>query len=280
MLTGVRHVEVERSYGGNCTIAVDVLAVEEPLEMRIQWMHEGRPRLDTVAVTMRTPGHDEELAVGFLFTEGLIRERAEISDVWSCRSGAMRVVLDPSVALDLSRLERRAYTTSACGACGKTSMNALAATPAWALAPNEPTVSLRHLGALPAALRSAQALFDATGGLHASGLFDTDGRLLTLREDVGRHNALDKVIGAELLAGRLPLHERILVVSGRVSFELVQKALMAGIPIVAAIGAPSSLAVELARTNGMTLLGFVRADRSNIYADAGRVLSESVAGVA
>ena len=273
MIEGIRHIEVERSLGGDCAPAVDVLAVEEPLEIRVQWMHEGQQRIDTIAVTMRTPGNDEELAAGFLFTEGLIRDRTQIVDVWSCRSGAVRVAVDPSVSLDLSRFERHSYTSSACGACGKTSVGSLAATPTWPLPPNEPRIATSLIQALPDVLRSAQALFDATGGLHASALFDTGGRLSTLREDVGRHNALDKVIGAELLAGRMPLRERILLLSGRVSFELVQKALMAGIPIVAAIGAPSSLAVELARSNGMTLLGFVRHDRCNVYADTGRLVT-------
>ena len=247
---------------------LDVLAVEEPLEVRIQWAVDGEPRLATVAVTMRTPGNDDELAAGFLLTEGIVRRRDDIVSIRSCRAGAVRVELARGLFVDFARLDRHGFTSSSCGACGKTSTSALRATPAWPLSAQAPTVSEELIRSLPASLRHAQSVFDATGGLHASGLFDLDGQLLTLREDVGRHNALDKVIGAELLANRLPGNERILIVSGRVSFELVQKASMAGIPIVAAIGAPSSLAVELAREVGMTLIGFVRSDRFNVYAGA------------
>jgi FdhD protein len=221
---------------------------------------------------MRTPGQDDELAVGFLFTEGLIRNRDDIADLWPCRRGAIRVVLAVDPSAKLAHLERRGVTNSSCGVCGKTSAATLAATPRRALTPNKPRISLALLPTLVAALRPGQALFDATGGLHASALFDAYGRLLTLREDVGRHNALDKVIGAELLAGRLPADEEILIVSGRLSFELVQKARMAAIPVVAAIGAPSSMAVDLAQTSGMTLIGFLRDDRCNVYTDAGRVI--------
>jgi FdhD protein len=272
MHQGVKRVEVERSGGMNHGYAVDLLAVEEPLEIRVQWLLDGQPRVDTVAITMRTPGQDEELAAGFLYSEGIVRARPQIVDVWSCSSGAMRVVLDPATTVDLARLERHSYTTSSCGVCGKTSASTLAAAPAWPLLPNEPSVSTAMIRSLPAALRTAQQLFDVTGGLHASALFDVHGQLVTLREDVGRHNALDKVIGAELLAGRLPARDQILIVSGRVSFELVQKAIMAGIPILGAIGAPSSLAVDLARASGMTLVGFLRPEQCNVYADHGRLL--------
>jgi FdhD protein len=266
MREGIKRVEIDRD--GLAT--TDFIAMEEPLEIRVQWTN-GHGRIETIAVTMRTPGQDEELAVGFLFTEGIVQERAQIVDAWSCRSGAVRVALAADAPTDHTRLERRGFTTSSCGLCGKTSADALAATPRWSLSPNEPRIPPETLQALPQALRSAQALFDVTGGLHASALFDLEGRLLAVREDVGRHNALDKLIGAELLGGRLPARERILIVSGRVSFELVQKARMAAIPIVGAIGAPSSAAVELAQSSGMTLVGFLRADRYNVYADAGRL---------
>ena len=268
MLAGTTQFEIER----NGDLAVDTLAIEAPLEIRLQWECEGRPRLETVSVTMRTPGSDEELAAGFLFTEGLIHEREQIVDIVGCRAGAIRIVLDRDTAIDLGRLERHSYTTSSCGMCGKTSASALRTTSRYSIRAGEPRVDGALIRSLPAALRRAQPAFEATGGLHASALFDLDGRLVTLREDVGRHNALDKVIGAELLARRLPAEEHMLIVSGRVSFELVQKALMAGIPILAAIGAPSSLAVELAREAGMTLLGFVRADRFNVYAGGERLL--------
>ena len=268
MSESVMSLEVQRADGYCIDATSDVIAVEEPLEIRVA-EKGGLPT--TISLTMRTPGDDVELAVGYLFTEGIVRRREEIIGVHPCRSGAIRVELAPGVAHDLSRLHRHSFTSSSCGACGKQSTDALRATPAWPLAAGEPIVDAALVRSLPASLRDAQRLFAATGGLHASALFDVDGRLTVLREDIGRHNALDKVIGAELLAGRLPARERILIVSGRVSFELVQKALMAGIPVIAAIGAPSSLAVELAREAGMTLLGFVRAERFNIYSGAQRL---------
>jgi len=266
-MEGVTCVEIERNGSGS----MDLLAVEDPVEIRLQWEERGEARLTTIAVTMRTPGHDPELAVGFLFTEGVIAGREQIADVRSCRAGSIRVVLAPGTSVDLTRLERHSYTTSSCGMCGKTSASALRLASPFPLRDRLPLLDERVIRSLPAQLREAQQGFDLTGGLHASALCDLDGRVVTVREDVGRHNALDKVIGAELLAGRLPVDERVLVVSGRVSFELVQKALMAGIPILAAIGAPSSLAVEVARAAGMTLLGFVRADRFNVYSGGKRI---------
>jgi FdhD protein len=270
MSESVKTIDVERVVETAASRGSDVLAVEEPLEIRVA--SEGAPPT-TVSLTMRTPGDDTELAVGYLFTEGIVRRREEIVGVYPCRSGGIRVELAAEAARDLSRLDRHSYTSSSCGACGKRSTDTLRATPAWPLRPGQPIVDAELVRALPGSLREAQLLFAETGGLHASALFDLDGRLIVLREDVGRHNALDKVIGAELLAGQLPATERILIVSGRVSFELVQKALMAGIAFVAAIGAPSSLAVELARESGMTLLGFVRAERFNIYAGYDRLAS-------
>jgi FdhD protein len=272
MVEGVREVEVTRSERAESRFALDVLAVEEPLEIRVEWTEGDRSRVATVAITMRTPGSDAELAAGFLFTERIVRDRDQIADIRSCRPGSIRVVLTPGSSMDLSRLERHSYTTSSCGMCGKTSLAALRIESAFVLDVAWPRVDARVIRALPVLLREAQTAFDATGGIHASALFDLDGHLITLREDVGRHNALDKVIGDEWLADNLPASERILIVSGRVSFELVQKAAMAGIPIMAAIGAPSSLAVELAREVGMTLVGFVRPDRFNIYAGGERIL--------
>ena len=271
MIDGVREIEIARSGSGAYGVARDLLAIEEPLEIRIEWSEGTGPRAATIAVTMRTPGNDAELAAGFLFTEGLVRARDQIVEVRSCRAGSVRVVVGPGVTIDLARLERHSFTSSSCGMCGKTSAAALRTTSSYPLCGSEPLVDDALVRSLPARLRRAQRAFDATGGLHASALFDLEGRLVTLREDVGRHNALDKVIGAELLARRLPAGERILIVSGRVSFELVQKALMAGIPIVAAIGAPSSLAVELAREAGLTLLGFLRPDRFNVYSAGERL---------
>lgn len=262
-------VLVERMHdAGLAAPARDILAVEEPLEIRLEIESPERSVARTVSVTMRTPGHDAELAAGFLFTEGIIRERAEIEHLGQCglNGNVVRVRLTAGATIDLARLERHFYTTSSCGVCGKTSIEALRTTSRYALQPGVPLVDGSLLHRLPAALRNAQEVFDATGGLHASALFDTAGRLRGLREDVGRHNALDKVIGAELLAGQLPANDRILVVSGRASFELVQKAVMAGIPLFVAIGAPSSLAVQLADQTGMTLVGFARDGRFNIYA--------------
>ena len=258
-------VDVERAFAGEIRAGEDLLAVEEPLEIRVN----GR----VASVTMRTPGNDAELAAGFLFSEGVIRDAAEITAIRSCGTGnVIRVELTTAEHIDVARLERHFYTSSSCGACGKTSLASLETMPRWPIEPpGARGVSPDLVLTLPAALREAQAIFASTGGLHASALFDSDGRLLALREDVGRHNALDKVVGSELLAGRLPASDRILLVSGRASFELVQKATMAAIPILAAIGAPSSLAVQLARRAGMTLLGFLRDGRFTVYAGAERL---------
>ncbi|AHG93121.1 Protein fdhD (plasmid) [Gemmatirosa kalamazoonensis] len=274
----VIEVPIDRVRGDERREELDVLAVEEPLEIRVQLGRHaaGPPR--TLSVTMRTPGgdlEDAELAVGFLVGEGVVRGRAEVLDVRRCGPvsrpvpNAIRVTLGG--APDLSRLDRHVVTTSACGVCGKTSIDALRPIPTWPLAAGEPGVDAAVVHRLPAALRDAQAVFARTGGLHAAALFAADGTLLTLREDVGRHNAVDKVVGAELLAGRLPARDRVLLVSGRASFELVLKAVMAGVPVLAAVGAPSSLAVSLASESGLTLLGFVRDGRFNVYAGAGRV---------
>jgi FdhD protein len=253
--------------------ALDALAVEEPLEIRLEADLAGRALRKTISVTMRTPGDDIELAAGFLFTEGVIAGREQLEQIARCgfAGNVVRVRLAAGANVDLARLERHFYTTSSCGVCGKTSVEALRTTSRYELPPNRPLVGAGLIHRLPESLRAAQSVFDRTGGLHASALFDVEGRMHGLREDVGRHNALDKVIGAELLAGRLPAHDRILVVSGRASFELVQKAAMAGIPVLVAVGAPSSLAVELAAATGMTLVGFARDGRFNVYAGAERV---------
>ena len=265
-------VDVERVTRGGREPSRDVLAAEEPLEIRLHVETDGRLARHTVAVTMRTPGDDADLAAGFLFTEGIVRDAAEVEAVRVGRDGDVaRVWLRRDTRVDLARLERHFYTTSSCGVCGKASIAALRATARWALPPGRPLVEAALVHRLPRLLRDAQPVFDRTGGLHAAALFDAEGRLRALREDVGRHNAVDKVIGAELLAGRLPAHDGVLLVSGRASFELVQKAIMAGIPVMAAVGAPSSLAVQLAAESGMTLLGFVRDGRFNVYAGGERV---------
>lgn len=275
----VTAVRVERIAGTSSVPADDLLAVEEPLEIRLHVELDGRLVRRTVSVTMRTPGDDAHLAAGFLFTEGIVRDPAEVEEIRPCgpyvgegpARNVVRVQLRAGTAVDLARLERHFYTTSSCGVCGKTSIEALRATSAFEIERGTPVIPAALVHELPGRLRERQAVFGHTGGLHASALFDVDGRLLALHEDVGRHNALDKVIGGEFLAGRLPARDRILLVSGRASFELVQKAAMAGIPVLAAVGAPSSLAVQLAAATGMTLLGFVRDRRFNVYTGVERV---------
>ncbi len=250
----------------------DAVAVEEPLEIRLACDVGGRRVHRGVSVTMRTPGHDAELAVGFLFTEGIVRDRASVAGVRVCGSGhAVRVDLQAGASVDLTRLERHSYTASSCGVCGKTSIAAIRVAAVHRPPPGEPVLDPAVVHRLPEKLRAAQTAFDRTGGLHAAALFEAAGELYGLREDVGRHNAVDKLIGAQLLADKLPLCGTVLLVSGRASFELVQKAAVAGVPVLAAVGAPSSLAVELARELGMTLLGFVRDDRFNVYSGVGRV---------
>jgi FdhD protein len=234
----------------------DDVAVEEPLEIRIG----GRP----VAVTMRTPGHDEELALGFLLSEGI-----RATDAHPTRDFAANVVEVEATGFDPARLERHFYTSSSCGVCGKGALEALAVEAPPVTGDLRADAAL--LAALPDRLRVAQPTFAATGGLHATGLFDAHGRLLCAREDVGRHNAMDKVVGRAFLEGRLPLSDAILCVSGRLSFELVQKAAVAGCPIVVAVGAPSSLAVELARDRAVTLCGFARAGALTVYSEPWRV---------
>jgi len=251
----------------------DHLATEEPLEIRLVIGGERR----TVAVTMRTPGADFELAAGFLYNEGIIGGREAIRHIAYCVEGdvaqqynIVNVGLRASSFPDLAPLERHFLTTSACGVCGKASLDAVRAS-GYPPLPDGPEFTPTLLHALPAQLRAAQGVFDATGGLHAAGLFDRQGTLLALREDVGRHNALDKLIGWALLNDRVPLTNCIVLVSGRTSFEVVQKCLAAGVPILAAVSAPSSLAVNLATTFGMTLIGFLRPDRFNVYSGIERI---------
>ena len=254
----------------------DLLAVEEPLEIRLQL--PGVSKHKAISITMRTPGDDFDLAAGFLFTEGIITGPAQVSKIRYCGMPAkdkninntLVAELADDVDIDLKRLERHFYTTSSCGVCGKSSIEALH-TGAKKVETNSKFKS-ELIHTLPDTLRRVQAVFERTGGLHASALFDAEGNLDILREDVGRHNALDKVIGAKFMSDETPLNDRILLVSGRASFELVQKALMAGIPVLAAVGAPSSLAVELAGEFGMTLIGFVRDGRFNIYTGAERIV--------
>jgi FdhD protein len=266
--TRARIVTVE---DGSARSVRDRLATEEPMEIRVE-----EPGADqrTIAVTMRTPGSDFELAVGFLYTEGLIAGPDEVRTVRYCavpREEQHYNVVSVAVsrALDPVGAERNFYATSSCGVCGKASLDAIDVH----CAPigDGPVVPADVITSLPDRLRSAQEVFDRTGGLHAAALFSTDGTLAELREDVGRHNAVDKLVGGELLAGRLPLSDRLLLVSGRSSFEIVQKAATAGIPVVCAVSAPSSLAVDAARRFGITLVGFLRGNRFNIYTRPERI---------
>ena len=254
----------------------DQLATEEPLEIRV--IAAGRRR--TVAITMRTPGADFELAVGFLFSEGVIAGGDDVRRVTYCtdrevdaeqRYNIVNVELAGAAAPDLRSLERHFFTNSACGVCGKASMDALEVRSA--PLSDGPEVPVDVLYGFPERLRARQGLFDATGGLHAAGLFSAGGELLAVREDVGRHNALDKLIGWAVLQGRVPLRDEVLVVSGRSSYEILQKAITAGITVVCGISAPSSLAVDLAERFGVTLVGFLRERRCNVYAHAGRILA-------
>jgi len=270
----------------------DQIATEEPLEIRLRagGIAGGEPLpvfrrrgqgagQRTVAITMRTPGNDLELAAGFLYGEGIVRTGDEVHAISHCddrdldddkRYNIVNVDLRSDVLPDLGALERHFYTTSACGVCGKASLESLRLRGCPVISPG-PEVDAETLRALPARLRAGQGIFDATGGLHAAALFEADGTLLAVREDVGRHNALDKIVGWALLGGRLPLSRHIVMVSGRSSFEILQKSLMAGAPIVCAVSAPSSLAVSLAREFGITLIGFLRGDRFNVYAGWDRI---------
>jgi len=249
----------------------DRVAIEEPLEIRLGYEIAGERHTSSVSITMRTPGHDEDLATGFLVSESIIRSPADVAIIKPCKGdNTIRVELEGGVAVDLERLQRHFYTTSSCGVCGKASLDALHAVGVGALA-NGPSYPRDTLIRLPDQLRKAQATFEETGGLHAAAAFDPYGELLIVREDVGRHNAVDKVIGALFADGRLPATQLGLMVSGRASFELMQKTLVAGMPILAAISAPSSLAVDLAREFNITLVGFLRGDTFNIYAGEERI---------
>jgi FdhD protein len=263
---------------GQGRVRRDTLATEEPLELRL--LAGGARR--TLAVTMRTPGHDFELAAGFLHGEGVIASAEDIRRISYCTDVDVEQQYNiVNVGLDelpeLPGLDRHFMTTSACGVCGKESLEALKIRGCPVLGAG-PSVDAETLYGLPDALRKAQGLFESTGGLHAAGLFTADGSLLCVREDVGRHNAVDKLIGWALMSGRLPLRDHVLMVSGRTSYEIMQKALAAGVPVVCAVSAPSSLAVSLAEEFGMTLVGFLRERRFNVYAGADRVRLPALAG--
>ncbi len=272
MQRGIADVSMQSVVGMNAEARTDQVAVEEPLEIRLAF-GPSAGREQVVSITMRTPGHDAELAAGFLLGEGIVHASADIAAVrhYSAAgapagtNNVIRVELRDGLQPDLNRLERHFYMTSSCGVCGKSSLDALSTVAGPIGLPEDFRIAAEAVHRLPEQLRFAQSVFTKTGGLHAAALFNAAGNVLEAREDVGRHNAVDKVIGSQLLAGSVPLSDRGLFVSGRASFELMQKAIVAGIPLLAAVGAPSSLAVELARRYGATLLGFVRQGRFNVY---------------
>ena len=255
----------------------DLLAVEEPLEIRLGFGQPATREQRSLSVTMRTPGHDFELALGFLFTEGIINSIEQIETIKYCsdtgkqeeHENLVRVELKQEVQLDFGKFQRHFYTSSSCGVCGKSSIEAIKVN--IKVIESGLTIPSSVIYSLPDKLRKAQHVFEHTGGLHASALFNQFGELIILREDVGRHNALDKIIGTMLFKNEAPMSDFILMLSGRTSFELVQKAAVAGIPVIAAVGAPSSLAVDLAKETGMTLLGFVREGGFNIYCGEKRI---------
>jgi FdhD protein len=255
----------------------DVVAVEEPLEIRLELPENGGVQERSVSVTMRTPGADFELAAGFLFTEGILSGRSEIADLRYCQNvtpqeyNIVTLRLRDPDAFDPALLTRNFYMTSSCGVCGKASLEAVEVRGCAPLPDGNLRVPVGVIQQVPDALREAQPVFERTGGLHAAALFNPAGEMSVLREDVGRHNAVDKVIGHELLEGRVPIADRLLAVSGRTSFEIMQKALAAGIPIVVAVGAPSSLAVDLATRFNMTLVGFAKAEGFNVYVGGRRI---------
>jgi len=272
-------VDIHRFEGNESLARTDTVAVEEPLEIQLSSRTAAGSAARSISITMRTPGDDVDLALGFLLTEGIIHTADEVVSVAhqgepSPDTGLrniVRVELRPDVNLDLPQLERHFYTTSSCGVCGKTSLEALHVAGQHSLAAHGQRFSPEVIMAMPDRVRDRQRVFDATGGLHAAAVFDPQGDIVVVREDVGRHNATDKAIGALLQAGSLPANTLGLLVSGRASFELMQKTLVAGIPLLAAVGAPSSLAVKTAREFDMTLIGFLRDGKFNIYAGADRV---------
>jgi FdhD protein len=273
---GLEVIKVDKE---DTNFAFDSLAVEEPLEIQIEFGAKKNRVRNSISVTMRTPQHDSDLAIGFLFTEGIIASYKQIKSIGpnlgedgKVNINAILVVLDFDVEIDLKKLERHFYTSSSCGVCGKSSIEAVKMNNFPILPTRYPYFQISKIHLFPNVLKVRQTVFKKTGGLHAAALFDTKGKLHLLREDVGRHNAVDKLIGASLSLGLFPMNNYLIMVSGRVSFELVQKSIMGGIPILAAVGAPSSLAIQLAKEYGMTVLGFVKNNKFNIYSHAHRII--------
>jgi FdhD protein len=292
--SSVVETSVVKINGGMSRQVQDCLAIEEPLEIQLAYGAAGARQTKSISVTMRTPGNDFELAAGFLMTEGVVRDPDDIerivpaaappfsgadsASMASWWQNAVRVELAPDVPVSIANLQRNFYTTSSCGICGKASLLALQ-TVCPPRVRNSFAIDAQLLRTLPARLRETQRIFDQTGGLHGAGLFNSAGHLLAVREDVGRHNAVDKVIGSEFLADRIPLRNNLLLLSGRASFELLQKALMAGVSMVASVGAPSSLAVQVAKEFDIILVGFLREQNFNVYHGAANILGYSHVGV-
>ena len=273
MDNSIAHIKVTKIHAARACEEDDQLAVEQPLEISLEYTTPGGRTQQRISITMRTPGNDDELAAGFLFTEGIIRHHHEVLDIIQPPAGANHILvhLHPEANPALPSTAKSFVTTSACGVCGKQDIDAIRTVSIYAPEADAIRLDASLFYGIQDSLRQQQQLFDHTGGIHAAALFDLQGNYLQLREDVGRHNALDKLIGSALLCGQLPLNNIILLLSGRASFELLQKAAMAGIKIVAAVGAPSSLAVELAEEYGITLVGFLRNERFNIYSGTQRI---------
>jgi len=278
-MKAILKMKVTKSIVGGAFEKKDFLAVEEPLEIRLAFGKVKARQQKSIAITMRTPGHDFEWAMGFLLTEGIIEAKRHIlkMEYVSTRDpesagNIILIELDPAADFELKKLERNFYASSACGLCGKASIEAVRTQSIFELVENHPLFRSTTLFKLPQILLERQSVFSDTGGLNAAALFDSEGNLLIVRDDIGRHNAVDKLVGLALAKGLIPLSDFLILVSGRIGFELVQKSLMAGAPIIAAVGAPSSLAVKLAAEAGMTLIGFLKNDSFNIYAGKNRVV--------
>lgn len=273
-MQGIQLKDALKASAHSQEIFTDHVVIEEPLEIRI-WEPENQ-NYRSLSVTMRTPGQDLELVTGFLFAEGIISSRQDILHVEKQGRHLLLLKLNPKISVHKLREQRSFLSTASCGVCGKKHLGSIQQHSCYFPATDWPTIPLEKLLQLPQKLRNQQSLFELTGGIHAAGLFDRQGQLLCLREDVGRHNALDKLIGAAVQEGEIPWRENIVVLSGRIGFELVQKASMLGTPMIISVGAPSSLAIETAEENGISLIGFTRAEHCNIYTGAARVTEDSI----